>query len=85
MALSYAQLLISLGKEEQASRELYSLIEREPTQMEARVALSLLLIRSKSRPNRNEIRKVLGPLNDNTQGPKLPDVMLSYLKRYIGL
>ena len=85
VSLSYAQLLISLGKSERAELVLRSLIEREPTQMEARLAYALLLLRRVGRPDFIEIRRGLGPLLDPTQGARLPEAVRARLSRAGGL
>ena len=85
VSLSYAQLLISLGKSERAELVLKSLIEREPTQMEARLAYALLLLRRVGRPDFIEIRRGLGPLLDPTQGARLPEAVRARLSRAGGL
>lgn len=46
IAMTQAQLLISLGQEERAEQLLRSLIEREPSFIEARFSYALLLLRS---------------------------------------
>ena len=67
LRLSQAQLLISLGQGERAERLLKTLIEQEPTLIEARVAYALLLFRSSSSPNIAEVRWSMAPLLDPSQ------------------
>ena len=72
VTLSHAQLLISLGQIDKASKLLKMQIEREPTLFEARIAYILLLMRKGGEVSRDEIKWGLGPLLDPTQGGNLP-------------
>jgi len=85
VVLGHAQLLISLGQEDQTYHLLKLLIEREPTLIEARLAQALLLMRAEGRSNLSLIREVLGPLLDTTQGAHIPLAMQQRLRSQGGL
>ena len=77
--------MISVGQKEQAYQLLKTLIEREPTLVEARIAQALLLMRSEGEPNIALIREVLGPLIDPTQGARLPRAIEQRVQSWGGL
>jgi hypothetical protein len=85
IVLSQVQLLISVGQKEQAYQLLASLIVREPTLIEARIAQALLLMRSGGKSKVNLIREALGPLLDPAQGARIPLAMYQRLESWGGL
>lgn len=83
VVMAQVQLLLSTGQSEEAREALLSLMQREPSFIEARIAYLLLLFRENREPRYAELERIIEPFRDLSQGSSLPQGLQLRLNRLI--